>query len=413
MVVVMINYSNALQAILDNAVTLTTEELNLSEALGRVNADEIKSPSNLPSFRNSAMDGYAVRADDLAELTGQLPKPLQLLTTIYAGHSYQPIKSATNTAVEVMTGAMVDEAYDTVIPVEQIHSATTSHIHFIHPPKAGTNIRNIGEDFNKDDIVIPANNCITAEQIMALAALNVQKITAFRKARVAIISTGKELIQATKTQDHPGMIYDSNGPYIQSWLTKCNFANTVSIKNIYDDEIIFRNYLTAIESAETKTDIIISTGAVSAGKIDFIPKVLKEMGAKIIFHKVAIRPGKPILFAILNNGSYYFGLPGNPISAAIGLRFFVYPLIRKMCNLPPEQPVFARLTADIVLKAPLCFFLKANATINNEGISVVDILPGQESFKISPLIKANAFAMLADGQRPYLKNELLPVYYFL
>jgi molybdopterin molybdotransferase len=413
MAVDMISYPDALQAILDNAVTLSTEEVDVSAALGRVNTSEIKSSRNLPSFRNSAMDGYAVRAADLRELTGQTAKPLQLLTTVYAGHQSQKIESAANTTVEVMTGALVDDAYDTVIPVEQIHSASASHIHFIQPPKSGANIRHVGEDFKKDTVVIPANHRITAEQIMALAALNIQKITVYRKAQVAIISTGKELMSATTPPDHAAMIYDSNGPYIQSWLSKCNLTHTAPIKNIYDDEAIFRNYLTTLELSATKTDIIISTGAVSAGKIDFIPKVLAEMGAKIIFHKVAIRPGKPILFAILNNGSYYFGLPGNPISAAIGLRFFVYPLIRKLCNLALEPPTFARLTADIALKTPLCFFLKATATINNEGIHVVDILPGQESFKISPLTQANVFAMLADGPRIYLKNELLPVYYFL
>ena len=140
---------------------------------------------------------------------------------------------------------------------------------------------------------------------------------------------------------------------------------------------------------------MVTTGGVSAGRMDFVPRALELMGADILFHRVAIRPGKPILFAWLHDGTWFFGLPGNPIAVAVGLRFFVAPAIRILQGRPPEEFRMARLRETLHKKHGMTFFAKAHLATNGAGQLEVRILPGQESFKIKPLMEADCWAIVA------------------
>lgn len=409
----MITYPEALAKIKESIKPLQSEVITIDHALGRVNTDAILAPLSLPNFRNSAMDGYAVRTQDLLQATAEQPVALQLQATTYAGCENPKIKNPMNTTIQVMTGAHVHDDYDAVVPIENIRSSHADMIHFHEPTHFGANIREVGEDFIKNEVLINPNSTLTAESIMALSAINLQKINVYRTPQFSIISTGKELLNSKK-QTSMGMgIYDSNGPYIQSFLQKNYYSRINPITYISDDPALFTQHIEDLNASTQKTDVIISTGAVSAGEIDFIPTLLCDLGASIIFHKVAIRPGKPILFAVLKSGSYYFGLPGNPMSAAIGMRFFVYPLLNFLRNQTIEQPMMAKLSKDIHLKKELSFFLKAKIFINSQGEPYADILPGQESFKILPLLKANAFVRLDNGLKHYHAGEWVPTYFLM
>ena len=161
---------------------------------------------------------------------------------------------------------------------------------------------------------------------------------------------------------------------------------------------------------DQNTHIIISSGAVSMGDFDFIPQTIKKLGGEIIFHKSKIRPGKPILFAKFPNGSLYFGLPGNPISAAIGLRFFVSTAILRLLALNEEKPLAAISSNGLTKKQGFRSILKANASINSEAKFEVTILEGQESFKIQPLLKANGWAVIDETKNNFSRGDLIEFY---
>ena len=188
------------------------------------------------------------------------------------------------------------------------------------------------------------------------------------------------------------MIHDSNGPYLEAAISSIR-AESAGVYRTGDsaDELI-----ALVESLQDKADVILTTGGVSAGRMDFVPMALEQLGADILFHRVAIRPGKPILFARLPNGTYVFGLPGNPIAVAVGLRFFVIPALRQLQGLPAEKYLTARLKAPAGKKKGLRFFGKAQAMSNADGQLEVELLPGQESFKISPLMTANCWLIIDE-----------------
>jgi molybdopterin molybdotransferase len=298
-----------------------------------------------------------------------------------------------------MTGAPVPAGYDGVIPIEQVSVERDDKgkpivIALTQSVAAGRNLRAAGEDFAAGDALVHAGQFIQANQIMGLAATGVRELSARMPANVAAITTGNELTDAANAQPlEPGMIHDSNGPYLEAAISSIG-ANSTGVFRTGDSA---NELITLIEKLQDKTDVILTTGGVSAGRMDFVPMALEQLGADIQFHRVAIRPGKPILFARLANGTLVFGLPGNPIAVAVGLRFFVIPALRQMQGLPEETYLTARLKEPVRKKQGLRFFAKAQAMSDDTGQLQVEVLPGQESFKISPLMTANCW-LIADEE---------------
>ena len=312
----MISYFEAIKILLEEK-PLASQTLPLNKVLGMVSAASITSEETVPPFNNSAMDGFAVRACDVANA----PVKLNVEGSTAAGD--RPDEGQ-NGAWEIMTGAPVPNAYDTVVRIEDIYVLSSNDAG--HPKeilvnvaaKIKQNIRDAGEDFSIGDAALSAGDSINSEHIMALATLGIEEIEVHSKPSVAIISTGKELVDDPSKKLQPGQIRNSNAPYLLATLASAgidaDYAGT-----IHDEVDVFEEKIKHL--LESDTNIIISTGAVSMGRYDFIPDSLRKLGAEILFHKVAIRPGKPILFAKFTNGTFYFGLPGNPVSAAVGLRF--------------------------------------------------------------------------------------------
>ena len=396
----MINYSNALRIITDTVGALTPVTTQLEQAMGAVVATDLPSPTAVPPFDNSAMDGFAVCSADTTDAAEDKPVQLDVVGMITAGESSQLLQDTSGkpgTAWEIMTGAPMPAGYDGVIPVEQViierdRKGKPLAITLTQPVAAGRNLRRAGEDFAAGDALVQSGQLIRANQIMGLAATGVREISARRPAKVAAITTGNELNDAQNKQPlEPGMIHDSNGPYLEAAISSIS-AHSAGVYRTGDSA---EELIALVESLESKADVILTTGGISAGRMDFVPMALEQLGADILFHRVAIRPGKPILFARLASGTLVFGLPGNPIAVAVGLRFFVIPALRKLQGLPEEQYLRARLKAPVRKKQGLQFFGKAQAMSNAEGQLEVELLPGQESFKISPLMTTNCW-LIAD-----------------
>lgn len=414
----MIGYEQALGIIHSTAELLPVVSVPLGEAAGTVIAADLPSPNVVPPFDNSAMDGFAVRSVDITGATENTPASLRVIGMVTAGEAASSKSGKPGTAWEIMTGAPVPAGYDGVVPIEQVEverDSTGKPIAIVlqQEMKAGQNLRGAGEDFAQGDVLLTAGQLVQANQIMGLAATGVCDIQARKPARVAAITTGNELTD-TEARLEPGKIHDANGPYLAAAIASIG-ASSAGVYRTSDsaDELV-----KLLHSIQDKADVILTTGGVSAGRMDFVPAALEQMGADILFHKVAIRPGKPLLFARLPSGQVIFALPGNPIAVAVGLRFFVVPALRKMRGLPEERYQTGLLTAALKKKAGLAFFAKAIAATDTQGRMLVEILPGQESFKISPLMQANCWAMVDAEQAelpagsvvriaPLVANELI------
>ena len=406
----MISFDKARELIGANCTPIKNEQLTLAEASGRILSEDINSPISVPTFDNSAMDGYAVNASDLLTATKEHPVSLKLIGLTAAGDNIAMVKNNTQSAWKIMTGAPVPNGFDSIISVENtklIETASEKSVMCFSSPKRGAHIRTSGEDFIIGDIVLRKNMLLNANRIMALASLGVANVKVKKRPRIAVFSTGKELVNDLQQALSPGQIYNSNMPYILDYLKSLPVITHNAGTN-YDQADLYKQALQ--KELDSGANIIISTGAVSMGDFDFIPPTVLEMGAKIIFHKNKIRPGKPILFAIFPNGSYYFGLPGNPISATIGLRFFVTYLISIMLELPAENPLQARLAGTINKKKGFRTFLKAHVQSNSKASVFADIMQGQESFKIHPLIDSNAWVVLGEELENIERDTLVDYY---
>jgi molybdopterin molybdotransferase len=395
----LVDYSHALSLLLkvaQNQKIAHVKNKPLLKSHNRLLANNVKSEINVPPFNNSAMDGFAVNT---IQINGLLKnnKLIKLLVTgsIQAGdHSEINTQADTPIAWSIMTGAPVPDFFDAVIPIENVKIQTGDSSKYIiinEDVLPGRNIREQGTDYKIKQIVIKKHACIKSPQIMALATIGINTVNVLPKVPVAIISTGNELSKQKSL--NPGKIFNSNQPYLKSYcksvngkvkfLGKCN-DNPESFNDLID------------QALNKKVKIIISTGAVSMGEYDFIPQALKLRGATTHFHKSKIRPGKPILFAELPDGTIYFGLPGTPIAAAAGMRFFVVPFIREMLGLKKETPLKAHLLNDLSKKHGFRTFAKAKARINEQGQLTVEMLRDQGSYQSNSFTRANCWLILPE-----------------
>lgn len=400
----MIGYQEAIGIIQGKAQCFPPETISLADALGAVAAEHVISAMHLPSFRNSAMDGFAVRIADLQRASDERPVALKIAATIAAGDV--PLADADAATVEIMTGALVPQGFDAVIPVEQV-KIDGNRVIFSRPAKQHENIRMPGDDVLHGQSVLKKGQRLTAERLMLLAALGVSEVKIQPAPAIHVFATGKEIIESTDGALQHGKIYNSNAPFL---LARCREEGFIGNYGgiIDDDKTVFEQAIRLVPQGA----IVITTGAVSKGKWDFIPESLGALGAEIHFHRVNIRPGKPILFASLPNGSYFFGLPGNPISAAIGFRFFVMPLLRALQELPPEVPLQARLIERFGKKGDFRHFLKSHLTVNSAGELQVAISGEQESFKISPMANCNGWVVAEEEHTELQAGTLIPVFPF-
>lgn len=394
----MISFAAAREIIAADQRRLPARTLPLDQALGTVTAAPVVAAIQVPGFANAAMDGYALRAAATAGATAEQPLSLPVLGSIPAGIPVRDsLTLAGAGAVEIMTGAPLSPNCDAVVPLERVAVPPVSApgtILLQAPAVSGQNVRTAGEDFAPGSLIIAAGTRLGPQHLMGLAACGVTMVPVRVAPRVAILTTGSELGKPGEALA-PGQIHDANGPYLRAVLSRLG-AEITTMATAPDEPEALRAQLLALQQ---QADLILTTGGVSAGRLDLLPGLVRDLGGTIGFHKVAIRPGKPLLYAQLGEDATLFGLPGNPVAVAVGLRFFVIPALRALQGLPAEALTPARLIAPVRGRGKLLFFAKARVAVDAAGGQTVEILPGQESFRIAPLMAANAWA-LVPGEMP-------------
>lgn len=381
----MITYAEALQLVLGQCRLLERESCLSGDALDRALATPIQAACALPLFDNTAMDGYA-----LASAGGTLNagSEFRVAGLIAAG---APVPAGSSGAAwEITTGACLPDGFDCVVALENTERLDDGCMRLSTDVRPGQNVRRRGSDIAPGEQIAIAGQRVDPALCMVLAALGAERVDVRRKPRVAILSTGSELVADPSLPLGPGKIRAANAPYLEASLRAFG-AGVVMSLTLDDDPAIFTAEL---QRAAAQADLVLSTGAVSMGRHDFVPASLERIGARLLFHKVAIRPGKPLLAAMLPQGSLMIGLPGNPLATAAGFRFFVVPALRAMLGMAQESPLRARLSASSDRRTGLRHFLKARVDHDMDGLLRVILLDGQESFRMAPLLKANAWAVL-------------------
>ncbi len=386
------------------------QQCELENALNRLVAEDILSPINVPSFNNSAMDGFAIQTKIVNEAIKKFGSiTLKVSGSIQAGDCQEINPDTEHLAWEIMTGAPVPDLFDGVIQIEKVEinqDNGNKTIALSELVQKGRNIRKRGTDYKINDTVVKKHTLIQSQHIMALATVGIKCIKVVKKIKVAVLSTGNELAKKSSSSLTSGKIFNSNQPFLKSYSQSLN-CYPVFVGRCHDNINAFNKLIDEALAKEVK--VIFSTGAVSMGKYDFIPQALLARGAEIHFHKAKIRPGKPILFAELPNGVIYFGLPGNPIAAAAGMRFFVSPFIRTLLKLPSEKKLKAQVCADMSKKKGFRTFAKAQAHIDEKGQLCVKMLSDQGSYQSSSFAQSNCWLILPEESENIKKGELINI----
>ncbi|MGR3808301.1 molybdopterin molybdotransferase MoeA [Pasteurella testudinis] len=361
-----------------------TEIISLDQAQNRICAEDIRSPINVPGFDNSAMDGYAVR---LAEL--QDHHALSVVDKSFAGAPFLGEWQA-KSAVRIMTGAMIPNGCDAVIMQEQAEIDADGKVRFNADAKAGQNIRRIGEDVKIGEIVLKQGAKLTALSLPLLASLGIEKVRVFKRLKVALISTGDELV-AVGAPLKTGQIYDTNRFAVKLMLEKWN-CEILDYGILPDDPTLFEQKFT---QAQQEADLLITSGGVSVGEADFTKSVLEKLG-QINFWKLAIKPGKPFAFGKLQH-AWFCGLPGNPVSALVTFYQLVQPVIATLSGYREwQKPVQLTAAATTPLKkAPgRLDFQRGFYSVNAEGQAEVRSVGFQGSHMFSSFVASNCFIVL-------------------
>ncbi len=417
----MIRYSDALDLLQQEARLRAgalasvhgMEQVRLMESLGRTTAKELTSQELVPAFDNSAMDGFALRSPETHTATPERPIILPVNGTIAAGdppHQASHDAACKDGCIEIMTGAPIPEGYDAVVKLEDVtvifgKSGGTRQIELTRPLHSGENLRERGLDFAIGQSICPPGTRLNPEHLMALAAVGVTEVSVRKKPRVAVIATGSEIVDSGLSLQ-PGQIRNSSSPFLLASLPAMG-AEARYFGRCGDDPKAFGGLLE--RALGERPDVIITTGAVSKGRHDFIPEAFKAAGARTVFHELAIRPGKPGFFAAFSDGPVVFGMPGNPVSTAVALRFFVGPYLSALLGQPTELPIRARLAAETAKPEGLRCFYKATLRFTEHGPEV-SCHPGQPSFMVSPMLESNAWAVLPESSSTAPQGTWVDVY---
>ena len=314
-----------------------TETLALNACANRILAEDIFSPINVPSFDNSAMDGYAVRVSDLAQ-----GNQLTQIGKSFAGNPFNG-ELKQGECVRIMTGAMIPQGCDAVVMQEETETSGDNQIIFCKTPKLGQNIRRVGEDVKQGELVLAKGSLLNVTTLPLLASLGIAQVPVFPRLKVAILSTGDELTSVGEPLTE-GKIYDTNRFAVRLMLEKLN-CEIIDYGILPDEPQIFE---AKFIQAQQEADILITSGGVSVGEADFTKDILEKLG-KIAFWKIAMKPGKPFAFGKLGQENakqtIFFGLPGNPVSALVTFYQLVQPALAHLSGM--NEPSIAKLTQNL------------------------------------------------------------------
>jgi len=390
----MISVKEALQRIDENTTNSSTIFIRIEQAINRVLVNPVMAGIDLPPFRQSAMDGYAMNLSQLRSLNGRI-----VIKGENRAGTVEVPKLKPNTAIRIFTGSFVPDGADIVVMQEKV-SVQDDQIEVVDVEalKKGMNIRNSGEEINKGDIALEAGAVVNAGTVGLLSSLGIQEIEVYSQPTIALLITGDELIGPDQNLN-PGELYESNSMTLISASRSLGF-NIEKVIKVKDD---YRSTYQEIKNLTGRYDVILTSGGISVGDYDFISRALNELNVKEIFYKVKQKPGKPLYFGKKDN-SYYFGLPGNPGSALTCFFIYVFPLLNKLKGKKGSLPFcFAKLESEVEIKGDRTQFLKG--FFNGE---TVQILSGQSSFMMRSFSKANCLVEMVNGE--YLAGASVKIF---
>ena len=383
----MISIDEAIQIVLQQSRPLNEEEVPLTQALNRFLAEDIIADTDLPPFDRAQMDGYAVRAADVAST----PAQLKIVGESAAGAGWHHEMKA-GEAVRIMTGAPVPAGADAVQQVE-LTTESDSQVEILQPVESGRSIVRRASEIKSGETVLRAGEQITAAMIATLASFGYAQVRVGIRPRVAVMATGSELVDVDKK---PGrdQIRDSNNYTIEAYAAQSN-AIVERLPLAIDDTAELKQ---TIRDAAARSDVVVTSGGVSMGVYDFTKAALKELGAEIFFERVALRPGKPTVFARLGK-ALVFGLPGNPVSVAVTFNLFARPALRAMQGASETALLreHAILTRDLKGSADRESYLPGVLRTDQDGMLLIEPLKWGGSSDFVAFARATALINIPSG----------------
>ena len=387
----MISVEEAFELLENNVIPTQISILcKTTNALGLVLAEDVSSPINMPPFRQSAMDGYALNIHNGSSYT--------IIDEVKAGDGHQPILKAGD-AVRIFTGSAVPNTANTVVIQEKV-TADKNQLQLNNPVKLKENIRSKGEQIKEGDIALKKGTKLTPAAIGFLLTLGIIEVTVFKKPKIGLVITGNELIKAGQPLSY-GKIYESNSGMLYTGLLGLGYTDVTQYK-VKDD---YNSTVMILDKVISENDMILITGGISVGDYDFVGKALLELGTEQVFYRVKQKPGKPLFFGKIKNKPI-FALPGNPASALSNFYVYVHPALEKLSgnlNFSINKGK-AFLSDEYLKKGDRTQFLKA---YHKNGD--VTILEGQSSAMLHTFAIANAFVYIPWEVTQYSKGDLVTV----
>ena len=408
----MLSVTEAQAIVLQHAQPLPPETAPLSTAaLGQVLAEEVASDLDMPPYDKALMDGYAVRSADLPEGRGTL----EVIEEITAGKT-PTLPVATLQAARIMTGAPIPPGADAVVIIERTRTLDNGRVQIDDkPPKPGQNILSRGREMWSGEVVLKTGTVLRPQEFGLLGSVGRTAVQVHPRPRVAILPTGDEVVEVSQVPG-PGQIRNGNGPMLVAQTARA--GGMPRFLGIARDRL---DSLRPLVAEGLRSPILVLSGGVSAGKLDLVPGVLEELGVKAHFHKIEMKPGKPLFFGTLQqkpgfsekpgfSGSLVFGLPGNPVSGLVCFELFVRPAIRRLMGFADAGPrmVQAVLAENFVYRTDRPTYYPARLEAHASGWRVRPV-PWFGSADLRGVTRANAFVLFPVGDHQHRAGQIFPV----
>jgi len=406
----MIKYQKAIKIINKVSLNLPDEKISTLDSLNRVCAKNILSSTKNPLSNNTAFDGFAILSRETRGLSQRKVKKFKILRSIGAGDNPKIKNYQINSSVEIMTGAIIPKPFDSIIPVERVKyfpsKQKPTHIIIDHEIKKFSFIRFAGEDFNTKDTIIKKGELIQPKHIMALTTLGISSLYVKKKPKIIFFGTGNEIVDYKKKNISDWNVRNSNNHYFMSFGKSLHYQ-------VIDGGVIKDNQQKKLKEKLKKTfksdiDLFVTSGAISAGKFDFIPELLKKLEFKTYFKGVYIKPGRPIMLSKFSRKEkLFFGLPGNPISCAAGFRFFIYPLLRNSLGMTKEKRFKAKLINKYSKRKNFTHFARCLIHVDSKGLIKLKVIKEQQSHRIKSFTEADCWGIFPSGKDRFKPGNII------